>query len=134
MSVKTFQPMNFPPARGYSNGALGFGRCVLAVAGQIAWNSDGKIVSDDFAVQFDQALSNVVAVVRAGGLLPTDVLQMRIYVTDKKEYAARAKDVGAAWRKHMGRHYPAMALVQVADLLEDGAKVEIEALCVKAMA
>jgi enamine deaminase RidA (YjgF/YER057c/UK114 family) len=134
MAVKTFSPPHFPPARGYSNGARGWGRELLAVAGQIAWDANGKIVSDDFAAQFDQTLANVVAVVRAGGLTPSDVLQMRIYVTDKKEYMAAAKTVGAAWRKHMGRHYPAMALVQVAALLEEGAKVEIEALCVKANA
>jgi len=132
MAVRTFQPPNFPPPRGYANGALGSGRSMLAVAGQIAWDADGRIVSDDFAAQFDRALANVVAVVRAGGLGPADVLQVRIYVTDKKEYLAATKEVGAAWRRHMGRHYPAMALVQVAALLEDRAKVEIEALCVKA--
>jgi enamine deaminase RidA (YjgF/YER057c/UK114 family) len=132
MAVRTFQPHGFPAAKGYSNGALGWGRSMLAVAGQIAWDENARIVSDDFAAQFDQALANVVAVVRAGGLKPEDILQMRIYVTDKKEYLAAAKAVGAAWRKHMGRHYPAMALVQVAALLEDRAKVEIEALCVKA--
>jgi len=134
MAVKTFSPPNFPPAKGYANGALGWGRSMLAVAGQIAWDADGRIVSDDFAAQFEQALANVLAVVRAAGLAPRDVLQVRIYLTDKREYLAVTKEVGAAWRKHMGRHYPAMALVQVAALLEDRAKVEIEALCVKAQA
>ena len=131
MAVRTFQPHGFPAAKGYSNGALGWGRSMLAVAGQIAWDENARIVSDDFAAQFEQALANVVAVVRAGGLVPEDVLQMRIYVTDKKEYAARRREVGVAWRRHMGRHYPAMVLVEVAGLLDDGAKVEIEALAVR---
>jgi enamine deaminase RidA (YjgF/YER057c/UK114 family) len=130
MAARTLAPIGLFPGRGYSNGARAGG--VLAVAGQVGWDQSGRIVSDDFAAQFEQALANVVAVVRAGGLSPADVVQMRIYVTDKGEYLAATKAVGAAWRRHMGRHYPAMALVQVAALLEDAAKVEIEALCVKA--
>jgi len=132
MAIRTFQPPAFPPPRGYSNGAQGFGRELIAVAGQIGWDASGRIVSDDFAAQFEQALANVVAVVRAGGAHPHDVLSMRIYVTDKKEYLAQSTQIGMAWRRHMGRHYPPMSLVQVAGLVEDGAKVEIEALAVKA--
>jgi enamine deaminase RidA (YjgF/YER057c/UK114 family) len=126
MSPRTIQPPGWPPPRGYSNGMLAGG--LLAVAGQIGWDASGRLVSDDFAAQFEQALGNVVAVVRAAGLLPADVIQMRIYLTDRDEYRACVRAIGAAWRRHMGRHYPAMALVQVAALLEEGAKVEIEAL------
>ncbi|HJZ85110.1 MAG TPA: RidA family protein [Polyangia bacterium] len=128
MSVRTINPLGLAPGRGYANGAQAGG--IVAIAGQIGWDQAGRMVSDDMAAQFEQALANVVAVVRSAGLGPSDVLQMRIYVTDKREYAARSKDIGAAWRRHMGRHYPAMALVQVAALLEDAAKVEIEALAV----
>jgi enamine deaminase RidA (YjgF/YER057c/UK114 family) len=126
--MRTITPMGFRPGRGYAHGTRSGG--LLAVAGQIGWDEAGHLVSDDFAAQFECALSNVVAVVRAGGLRPTDVLQMRIYVIDKREYAARAKEIAEVWRRHMGRHYPAMALVQVAALLEEGAKVEIEALAI----
>jgi enamine deaminase RidA (YjgF/YER057c/UK114 family) len=129
MSVTSIHPHGFPPARGYSNGAIGGG--LLAVAGQIGWDASGRLVSADFVPQFEQALANVVHVVRAVALSPLDILQMRIYVTDKREYAAHTREIGEAWRRHMGRHYPAIALVQVADLLEDGARVEIEALAVK---
>ena len=129
MPVKPLTPFGLPPGRGYANGSMAGN--LLAVAGQIGWDADGRVVSDDFVRQFDQALANVVAVVRAGGLAPRDVLSMRIYVTDKKEYAARRREVGVAWRRHMGRHYPAMVLVEVAGLLDDHAKVEIEALAVR---
>lgn len=127
-------PIN-PPAlgapRGYSNGMLGpAGGRLLAIAGQIAWNAEQKIVSDDFAAQFEQALGNVVEVVRAAGGEPADVVQLTIYVVDRHEYLATLKEVGAAWRRLMGRHYPTMALVEVAALLEPGAKVEIQGLAV----
>jgi enamine deaminase RidA (YjgF/YER057c/UK114 family) len=103
---------------------------VLAVAGQIGWNTDGELTSDDLAAQFDVALENVVRVVRAAGAGPSDIIRLTLYVTDRMEYKAKLKQVGEAYRRHMGRHYPAMALVQVAALLEDGAKVEIEATAV----
>lgn len=127
-------PIN-PPAlgapRGYSNGMLGpAGGRLLAIAGQIAWNAEQKIVSDDFAAQFEQALGNVVEVVRAAGGEPADVVQLTTYVVDRHEYLATLKEVGAAWRRLMGRHYPTMALVEVAALLEPGAKVEIQGLAV----
>ena len=123
------QPQDWAPTKGYSNGILvaGAGR-LLFVAGQVAWDEKGKLVGvDDFAAQFAQALRNVVAVVTAAGGKPEHVARMTIYVKDKREYAARTAEIGAAWRGILGRHYPAMALVQVADLLEPGARVEIEA-------
>lgn len=122
-------PPQLAPARGYSHGMVSAqGARLLAVAGQIGWDGAGQLVSADFAEQFAQALANVVAVVRQAGGAPTDVLSLRIYVTDKRQYSDALKPVGAAYRALFGRHYPAMALVQVADLLEPGALVEIEAL------
>jgi enamine deaminase RidA (YjgF/YER057c/UK114 family) len=115
--------------RGYSNGYVVDG--VLFVAGQIAWDPTQQLVGrGDFAAQFAQALANVRAVLDAASCPPERVGRVTVYVTDKRAYLASLQAVGAAWRTHFGRHYPAMALVQVADLLEDGAMVEIEATAV----
>lgn len=123
------QPVGWAPPRGYSNGMVAPGG-VLAIAGQIAWDAQCNIVSDDLATQFRQCLANVLAIVRTAGGSPTDVVSLTIYVVDKHRYIAAAKDIGAAWRELFGRHYPAMALVQVAALLEDRAQVEIQGLAV----
>ena len=127
--MDVLQPEGWAAPRGYSNGIAvdGPGRHVF-VAGQIAWDAEQRLVGEgDFAAQFEQALANVVAVLRAGGAGPEHVCRVTVYVTDKRAYLGAGKAIGAAWRTHMGRSYPAMALVQVADLLEDGAQVEIEA-------
>jgi enamine deaminase RidA (YjgF/YER057c/UK114 family) len=108
---------------------LGGGR-MLFVAGQIGWDAESRIVSDDFAAQFAQALDNVLDVVREAGGAPEHIGRFTIFVTDKKTYLAAAKAVGVAYRERMGKHYPAMSLVEVADLLEEGALVEIEATAV----
>lgn len=124
-------PSSLAPPRGYSNGLLfPAGGRVLFVAGQIGWDREGRFASDDLAEQFDVALANVVAVVREAGGAPEHVGRLTIYVTDKHEYNAKVREIGAAYRAHMGKHFPAMALVQVAALLEDRAKVEIEATAV----
>ncbi len=123
-------PQTLAPARGYSNGMLLHGTRTLFVAGQIGWDREGKLVSDDFAAQFAQALDNVMAVVRDAGGNPAHVGRLTIYVTDKRRYMAAAKAIGAVYRERMGKHYPAMALVEVQDLLEEGALVEIEATAV----
>lgn len=126
------QPVDVPglaPPRGYSNGMKGTGE-ILFVAGQIGWNTEARLVSSDFVAQFAQALDNVVAVVRAAGGQPENIGRMTLYVLDKQEYLARARDVGVAYRERMGRHFPAMSLVEVKGLLEDGALVEIEATAV----
>jgi enamine deaminase RidA (YjgF/YER057c/UK114 family) len=115
--------------RGYSNGIAATGTVVF-VAGQIGWNERGEFVSDDFAEQAAQALRNVAAVVAAAGGKPEHIARMTWYVTDKHEYNAALKAIGAAYREIIGPHYPAMTLVQVAALLEDRAKVEIEATAV----
>jgi enamine deaminase RidA (YjgF/YER057c/UK114 family) len=132
MKIETIEPSGWPRPRGYSDGMLvsGGGR-LLFVAGQVGWDGERRLVGPgDFSAQFAQALRNVVAVVRAAGGWPDHVVRMTVYVTDKRQYAARTAEIGAAWREIMGKHYPAMALVQVADLLEPGALVEIEATAV----
>lgn len=130
MSTTPINPRELGAPRGYSNGMLAPAGRVLAIAGQIGWGADGKLVSDDFVAQFTRALGNVVAVLHEAGGVPGDVILLRIYVTDKKLYNARLKEIGGAYRELMGAHYPAMALVQVADLLEPGALVEIEGMAV----
>lgn len=123
-------PESLAPPRGYSNGiVLGPGR-VLFVAGQIGWDREGQVVSEDLAAQFHQALRNVLDVVREAGGEPAHVGRLTIYVTDKRAYLAKTREIGRAYRELMGKHFPAMALVQVADLLEEGAQVEIEATAV----
>jgi enamine deaminase RidA (YjgF/YER057c/UK114 family) len=120
-------PASLARPRGYSHGMKGEGEW-LFVAGQIGWNREGRMVSGDFVAQFAQALDNVLDVVWAAGGKPESVARMVVYVTDKHEYRAQTKAVGEAWRRRMGGHFPAMALVEVSSLLEDEAKVEIEAV------
>jgi len=129
MKLESIEPAGWPRPKGYSDGMLATGASrMLFVAGQIAWDERHRLVgAGDFAAQFAQALRNVVAVVRAAGGWPDHIVRMTVYVKDKRQYLAKAAEVGAAWREVIGKHYPAMALVQVADLLEDGALVEIEA-------
>jgi enamine deaminase RidA (YjgF/YER057c/UK114 family) len=131
MSFTIINPESLGAPRGYSNGILAdAGGRLLFIAGQIAWNQDQKIVSKDFVEQFDKALENVVAVVSAAGGEPAHIARLLVYVTDKTEYVERTKEVGERYRKHMGKHFPAMALVQVRGLLDDAAKVEIEGIAV----
>lgn len=129
MKIETIEPEGWKSPKGYHNGVVvsGAGRW-LFVAGQIAWDAEQRIVGgDDLAAQFAQALRNVVAVVRAAGGEPEHLVRMTIYVKDKRAYLAATRTIGAAWREILGKHYPAIALVQVADLVEDAALVEIEA-------
>ena len=131
MTFKLINPPSLGAPSGYANGLLteSSGR-LLFIAGQIAWNEKQEIVSSDFVEQFDRALANVVAVVREAGGNASDVARLVIYVTDKHEYRERTREVGERYRKHLGKHFPAMVLVQVAGLLDDAAKVEIEAIAV----
>lgn len=131
MPSELINPESLGAPSGYSNGLLTelSGR-LLFISGQIAWNQRHEIVSDDFVEQFDQALSNVMAVVSEAGGKPADLARLVIYVTDKNEYRERTREVGKRYRKHLGKHFPAMVLVQVAGLLEDAAKVEIEGIAV----
>jgi enamine deaminase RidA (YjgF/YER057c/UK114 family) len=126
---RSIQPEGWAPPRGYSNGMLGDGR-FLAIAGQIAWDAGCNIVSDEIGPQFRQCLKNVLEIVHAAGGRPDDVVSLTIYVVDKQRYIAATKEIGTAWRELFGRHYPAMALVQVSALLEDRAQVEIQGLAI----
>ena len=125
------QPEGWVKPRGYANGIAATGRTVF-VAGQVGWNARGEFESDDFVAQVERALENVVAVLRTAGAGPEHLARMTWYVTDKREYVARSREVGAVYRRVIGRHYPAMTLVVVAGLLEDRALVEIEATAVVA--
>jgi enamine deaminase RidA (YjgF/YER057c/UK114 family) len=119
----------FPPPKGYVNGVVARGR-TLYVAGQIGWDTAGAFASDDMAEQFAQALDNVLAVVRAAGGRPDGLAKMTVYVTDLPAYRASARAIGQAWRARLGKHFPAMALVGVAGLVEPRAVVEIEAVAI----
>src|SRR5436190_1230574 len=125
MPANLINPPELARPRGYSHGAAGRGR-LLAVAGQVGLDGQGRLVSREFVAQFEQALANVARVLAAAGGRPEDLLSLRIYVLDKHVYQASTKEVGAAYRKHLGRHFPAMALLEVKGLLEEGALVEIE--------
>jgi enamine deaminase RidA (YjgF/YER057c/UK114 family) len=131
MAHTLINPESLGAPSGYANGLLTetSGK-LLFIAGQVAWNEQHKIVSDDFVEQFDKALANVLIVVAAAGGQASDVARLIVYVTDKQEYLERTREVGERYRKHMGKHFPAMVLVQVAALLEDAAKVEIEGIAV----
>jgi len=131
MAFTLINPEALGAPSGYANGLLidGGGK-LLFIAGQIAWDNNQKLVSDDFVEQFDKALANVMTVLRAAGGEAENIARLVIYVTDKIEYRERTKEVGDRYRKHMGRHFPAMVLVQVAGLLDDRAKVEIEGMAV----
>lgn len=128
-SFKNIQPEGWAKASGYSNGILvPPGHALLFAAGQIAWDADQNLVGGaDFCAQFRQALGNVAAVVAAAGGEPGHIVRLTIFVTDKQAYMADLRSIGAVYRDILGRHFPAMSLVEVADLLEPGAQVEIEA-------
>lgn len=131
MTFQFINPESLGAPHGYSNGVLAeAGGRLLFVAGQIGWNQQQFLVSNDFAEQFDQALKNVMTVVAAAGGTPENVARLVIYVVNKNEYTGRLREVGECYRAHMGRHFPAMALVEVKSLVDDGAKVEIEAIAV----
>ncbi len=122
-------PRNWKPAKGYANGVAADGRMIF-VAGQIGWNAAQEFESEDFVAQIRQALRNIVAVVGEAGGKPEHITRLTWYVIDKKEYLTRLAEIGEAYRSVMGRHFPAMTMVQVSALMEDPAKVEIEASAV----
>ncbi len=124
-SLQAINPPGWPTPRGYSNAVTGRGRLVF-VAGQIGWEPDGTWRTDDFVGQLRQTLLNTLAILKAAGAEPEHIVRMTWYVVDKAEYLARSAEVGACWREVLGRHFPAMALVEVVGLVEDRAKLEIE--------
>jgi enamine deaminase RidA (YjgF/YER057c/UK114 family) len=131
MSFTFINPESLGAPRGYANGVLTeAGGRLLFIAGQVAWDEQQRIVSADFVAQFDRALANLVAVVTAAGGQPNQIARLIIYVTDKVEYRTRTREIGESYRAHLGKHFPAMVLVEVKSLLDDEAKVEIEGIAV----
>jgi enamine deaminase RidA (YjgF/YER057c/UK114 family) len=128
--VETIEPEGWADPVGYANGVSAEGR-VVVTAGQVGWNpATGRFESDDFAAQAAQALRNVVAVLRAGGAEPRQLVRLTWYITDRDEYMAARRAIGSAYREVIGKHFPAMSVIVVAGLLEPRAKVEIEATAV----
>lgn len=126
---KIVQPPGWPRPKGYANGIVAQGR-MLFVAGQVGWNENEQFDSDDFVRQTEQALKNIVAVLTEAGAKPEHIARMTWYVTDKAEYLERLAEIGKVYKAVIGAVYPAMSLVQVAGLVEVGAKLEIEATAV----
>lgn len=127
--LQILQPAGWASPKGYANGIAAAGRQIY-VAGQIGWTGDCRFESDDFIAQVEQALRNIVAVLAEAGAGPQHITRMTWYILDKREYLDRAREVGEVYRRVIGKHFPAMTLVVVAALLEDRAKVEIEATAV----
>ena len=127
--MEILQPAGWPRPKGYSNGIIAEGR-VIFLAGQVGWNEDEVVVSDNFTEQVEQALKNIVAILAEAGAGPQNVTRMTWFVTDKQQYLDQAREVGEAYRRVMGRHFPVMSLIEIKGLIEEGAKVEIEATAV----
>lgn len=128
---RILQPEGWAKPAGYANGVSARGRTIF-VAGQIGWNRDSKFESDDLVDQIRQALSNIVEILACDGAKPEHVTSMTWYFRDKREYLARLAEIGDAYRAVMGRRFPAMTAVEVASLIEDRAKVEIQTIAVAA--
>jgi enamine deaminase RidA (YjgF/YER057c/UK114 family) len=126
---RLLHPRAWKRAKGYANGIVAEGRIVF-IAGQVGWNADQRFESQDFVAQVRQALENVISVVREAGGAPEHVTRLTWFITDKAEYVSRLPEIGEVYRSVMGRHFPAMTMVQVAALIEDEARVEIEASAV----
>ena len=127
--IKKLQPPGWAEPKGYANGILARG-ALLFVGGQIGWNGKQEFESDDFIAQVKQTLQNILAVLQAGGAGPEHMVRMTWYVVDRVEYGARLKELGGVYREVMGKNFPAMTCVEVAALVEDRAKVEIEVTAV----
>lgn len=127
--MKILQPRGWKPPIGYANGIESAGRMVF-VAGQVGWNEQQVFESEALAVQFEQALKNVIAVLAEAGARPEHVCRMTAYCCDKPAYLAARSELGAIWRRYMGRHYPAMSMIFVSDLLDSPGNIELEATAV----
>jgi len=131
VTYEIINPESLGEPKGWTNGLLApAGGRILFVAGQTARDAEGRIVGDDVVAQWERALENVLAVVRAAGGGPEHIGRMTVYVTSRAEYLATRRALGELWRRLMGRHYPAMTLVEVSALVDEGARVEIEATAV----
>ncbi|MFC1856585.1 RidA family protein [Thermodesulfobacteriota bacterium] len=129
MATTLINPPDLAEPKGFSHGAIGTGR-VLFIAGQTGIDKEENVISDDLVAQFDQAMGNLVCVLTAAGGKPEDIVKITLLVLDKNEYRENARDIGKAYRKHLGRHFPAMTLAEVKGLYEDEYKVEIEAVAI----
>ena len=127
--MRFLHPKGWASTSGFANGVAAEGRQIF-VAGQVGWNVRQEIVDDDFVAQVEQALRNIVDILAEADALPEHLVRLTWYITDKREYIARSGEVGEAYRRLVGRHFPAMTLVQVTALVDDRAKVEIEATAV----
>lgn len=128
--MRALLPPGWAPPIGYANGIeVEAGRLVF-IAGQVGWDAQQQFASEDLAEQFDQALSNVLAVLAEAGGAPQHICRMTAYCCDKPAYLAARAGLGAIWKRHMGRHYPAMSMIFVADLLDHPGKIELEATAV----
>lgn len=127
--MEFLQPENWVKPKGYANGIAAQGKMVFT-GGLIGWDANGNFPSDSFGEQVEQTFANIVAVLAEANAKPENLVRMTWYITDKKEYLSSLKEIGAAYRQHFGRHFPTMAVVQVSALMEDRAKVEIEATAV----
>jgi enamine deaminase RidA (YjgF/YER057c/UK114 family) len=127
--MQILQPPSWAKPKGFANGIAATGKLVF-VAGQVGWTGEGKWEAKDFAGQFRQALKNCIDVVAQAGGTPQHIVRLTWYITSKKEYLSSLKEVGVAYRALMGRHFPVMAVVEVSGLMEDEAKLEIEATAV----
>ncbi|HYX53405.1 MAG TPA: RidA family protein [Candidatus Limnocylindrales bacterium] len=127
--MKILQPPDWPRPKGYSNGISARGQLVF-VSGIVGWNQQGEFVAMDFAGQVDQALQNIVAILKEANARPEHIVRITWYVLDKNEYMGSTQEIGTSYRTIIGKHYPAMTVVQVAGLVEENARVEIEVTAV----
>lgn len=123
-------PEEWAPPKGYANGMMAVEGRLIAIGGMIGWNGAQQFERDDLAGQVEQTLLNIARVLHEAGAAPADLVRLTWYITDRAEYRASLKEIGEAYRRVFGRHFPAMAVVQVVALMEDRAKVEIEATAV----
>lgn len=128
--MQVLQPPDWARPRGYSNGIAVRGGKTVYIAGQVGWTAEGRFAEKTFGAQFRQALANIVAVLAEAGGRPEHLVRLTWFVLDRDEYLGALKEIGAAYRELIGRHYPAMTVVQVAGLVEPGARLEIEATAV----
>lgn len=131
MSINTLHPEGWKPAKGYANGVMAEGKQIF-VGGQIGWNSQQEFETDDFVGQFEQTLKNIVDVLACAGARPEHVVRLTWFVTDKAAYISNLREIGGVYRSIMGKNFPAMSVVAVSALMEDRAKIEIEATAVLA--
>ena len=128
--MQTLQPPGWARPKGYSNGVAVRGGTTVYIAGQIGWTAEERFEQSSFAGQFRQALLNIVAVLAEAGGRPEHLVRLTWFVRDRNEYLGALREVGTAWREIIGRHYPAMSVVEVGGLVESGARLEIEATAV----